>query len=155
MFTFLVSRSLRNRLLVLRLLCTHPALSRSDIAALTGLTRMTTTNIVSELLAAGLVVEEKAAPERSAGVGRKSGSLELSPSSPVICGVFIGRRHCVVLLGDLKNNILQSESTSYGEALTGESLIELILKSFYKIAANVSRPILGVGISAVGCGIRR
>ena len=40
-----------NRLLVLRLLCTVPGLSRTEITRRTGLAKMTVTNITADLIA--------------------------------------------------------------------------------------------------------
>ena len=73
-----------NRNVVMKLLFTSPRLSRSDLTRLTGLTAMTITNIVSELMDAGLVVEYKESnPKETSGVGRRPVLLELAPKSAV------------------------------------------------------------------------
>ena len=64
----------RNRLLVLQMLCTYGPLSRGEIAARAGLSKMTATNIISDLETAGLIAEEKG---ESAGVGRRPGLIRL------------------------------------------------------------------------------
>ena len=81
-----------NRNVVMKLLFTSPLLSRSDLTRLTGLTAMTITNIVSELMDAGLVVEYKESnPKEPSGVGRRPVLLELAPKSPVLGGVYLSR----------------------------------------------------------------
>ncbi|GIF41462.1 ROK family transcriptional regulator [Actinoplanes xinjiangensis] len=62
-------------------------ISRSELAAATGLTRPTITRIVDELLAAELIVE--AGPSRSGGSGRPRVGLSLARSGPAGLGLDI------------------------------------------------------------------
>lgn len=140
-----------NRSLVLKLICTNSGVSRGDIARMTQLTKMTTSNIISELLAQGIISESKhaASPDGSAA-GRRPGLLDIAETSPCICGIFIGRRHCSVLFSDYKAHVFAKESTRFDEMLTAERLVSIIVKSFYNLKRACTRPIIGVGISAVG-----
>ncbi|KUL29708.1 ROK family transcriptional regulator [Actinoplanes awajinensis] len=63
------------------------AISRSDLAAGTGLTRPTISRIVDELLTAGLIVE--AGPARSGGSGRPRVGLSLARTGPAGLGLDI------------------------------------------------------------------
>ncbi|MBC7960787.1 MAG: MarR family transcriptional regulator, partial [Vallitaleaceae bacterium] len=49
---------IRNRSLVLKLICTTSNISRIDISKMTGLSKMSVTNIVNELIAEGYVIEQ-------------------------------------------------------------------------------------------------
>ena len=64
------SAALSNRALTLRLLFSHGALSRTDIADSLEITTAAVTSIVGELLEEGLVVQQ-AAPENQNQVGRR------------------------------------------------------------------------------------
>lgn len=139
-----------NRLRVLQLLCTEGPLPRGQIALRTGLTKMTTSNITADLLEAGLAAELPAERAPGGGAGRTPVLLGLAPSSPCVLGVFIGRRHCGVLICDLAASVLAEETFYYDVGLDGEKLIDTIVKLFYKVRARCDRPLLGAGISAVG-----
>ena len=115
----------RNRLLVLQMLCTYGPLSRGEIAARAGLSKMTATNIISDLETAGLIAEEKG---ESAGAGRRPGLIRLSPASPLVCGITIGRRRCEAVLADLSAQIVARESACYDNALDGPRLSELLAR---------------------------
>lgn len=137
-----------NRLLMLRLLCTGGAAARTELAARTGLTKMTASNIIAELLAAGLVEEQH--PGHSAGAGRRAGLLALAPGAPAVLGVFVGRRHCSVLAATLGAEVLAQQSAAYPDTLTPALLLDLIAGLYVDVRTQYGGPLLGCGISAVG-----
>lgn len=137
----------RNRLLVLQMLCTRGPLSRGDIAGRSGLSKMTATNIISDLEAAGLIAEEKG---ESAGAGRRPGLVRLSSASPLVCGVTIGRRRCEAVLADLSAQIVARESAAYGSTLDGPRLSELLARLCGRLLERADRPVVGVGAAALG-----
>lgn len=139
-----------NRLQVLQLLCTEGPLPRAEIARRTGLTKMTTSNITADLLEAGLAAELPAGRMPGGGAGRTPALLGLSACSPCVLGIFIGRRHCGVLICDLAATVLAEETFYYEGRLDGETLIDTIVNLFYKVRARCGRKLLGAGISAVG-----
>lgn len=135
----------RNRLLVLQMLCTYGPLSRGEIAARAGLSKMTATNIISDLETAGLIAEEKG---ESAGAGRRPGLIRLSPASPLVCGITIGRRRCEAVLADLSAQIVARESACYDNALDGPRLSELLARLCSRLLKRADRPVVGVGRGA-------
>ena len=137
----------RNRLLVLQMLCTYGPLSRGEIAARAGLSKMTATNIISDLETAGLIAEEKG---ESAGAGRRPGLIRLSPASPLVCGITIGRRRCEAVLADLSAQIVARESACYDNALDGPRLSELLARLCSRLLKRADRPVAGVGVAALG-----
>ena len=144
----------QNRNVVMKLLFTSPLLSRSDLTRLTGLTAMTITNIVSELIDAGLVVEYKESNSKeSSGAGRRPVLLELAPKSPVLCGVYISRRRFSMIISDLKARQLFWEEQAYPETLTVEWLYQKLADSYRRLEQRClasQRRILCVGIVSIG-----
>ncbi len=140
-----------NRSLVLKLLCTNPPLYRSEIAQKTGLTKMTASNIISELLATGIVSESKPSVTQSGtGAGRIPGLIDIADTSPCICGMFIGRRHCCVLFSDYKANVFAQQDTKYPDDLDAKKLVSILMESFYRLKDSCNRAIIGLGVSALG-----
>ena len=137
-----------NRNVVMKLLFTSPRMSRSDLTRLTGLTAMTITNIVSQLIDAGLVVEYKEpGPKESPGVGRRPVMLELAPTSPVLCGVYISRHRYSMAISDLKASLIFKEEQLYPEPVTEGWLRQSLEESYRRLER---RCILCVGIVSAG-----
>ncbi|MFD5826510.1 ROK family protein [Lentzea sp. NPDC060358] len=67
--------------------------SRADLAARTGLTKATLTNLAEPLLAGGILVED---PATGAGMGRPSKPLRFHPGGPVAVGAEINVSHLAV-----------------------------------------------------------
>ena len=74
----------RNRGLVLSLIATSGELSRPDLVRLTGLTKMTITNIVGEMIEQGLVEEHHT---ESPTVGRSAALLDIAATAPKAVGL--------------------------------------------------------------------
>ena len=108
---------------------------------------MTATNIISDLETAGLIAEEKG---ESAGAGRRPGLIRLSPASPLVCGITIGRRRCEAVLADLSAQIVARESACYDNALDGPRLSELLARLCSRLLKRADRPVAGVGVAALG-----
>src|SRR3954468_2878974 len=82
----------QNRAAVLRGIVSYGPISRRALRDATGLTASTITNIVTELIANGLV-DELGASEPAAGpsrAGRREVLVDLAPSGGVVVGVYIG-----------------------------------------------------------------
>lgn len=138
-----------NRLLFLRLLCTEGPLVRGEIANRTGLSKMTVSNIITDLVAAGLLREE-VDTEGKNGAGRKPGLLSLASDSPTVVGMHIGRKSCHVLISDLSAQVLLEQERDYPAHLTGDRLVALLLRTLKELRKDYDRPIVCVGISALG-----
>ena len=94
------------------------AFTQAELARETGLARATISNIVRELLAAGLVDSE-------AGSGRRGSAVSLSPAAGVVAGVDFGHSHLAVAVGDLTGLVLAEERRDLATALEHEEALEL------------------------------
>ena len=77
----------RNRGLVLKLVAMQEKASRISITRETGLSKMTVTNIVSELLKEQYLIQTSS--QKSSGAGRNPVLLDISPEAPVSLGLYI------------------------------------------------------------------
>ena len=99
---------LSNRGAILELLLTNKARNRSELAAMSRLTKMTVSNIVGELISKEIVQE--ASSVNKGGQGRPTGSLSLSIKAPKILGIHLGLSSSFVSLLDLMGNVIKKES---------------------------------------------
>ena len=137
-----------NRALVLQTLFTTGQHSRADIARSTGLTRVTVSELVSELMAEGLLVE----------IGRREGArpgkpailLDIDRSSFQIVGVdlsdFAMFRGAVLDLGG--NIVRRAELPMAG--ITGQAALDTVVALTERLLALVSAPLLGIGVGSPG-----
>lgn len=145
----------KNRMLVLKLITVNKEISRVDIAKMTGLSKMTVGNIVTELIEQGIVTE-KALPnspliQNSTGnYGRKPIMLTLSPDSPCICGMLIKRELCQIVLGDLSGFIFEQITYEYSTLQDGDALIEMLIRGFHILMARTERSVLAISIASLG-----
>lgn len=138
----------RNRLLILRLIATTDRITRIDISSITGLSRMTIGNCVSELITNNYVEELKA--NSTAGQGRKPSFLAISKDSPCICGMLIKRGVCQICLSNLDGTIIEKIDHPYEHLASSQELVDILVKDFKVIQASTHKQILAVGISCVG-----
>ena len=137
-----------NRALVLQTLFTTGQHSRADIARSTGLTRVTVSELVAELMAEGLLVE----------IGRREGArpgkpailLDIDRSSFQIVGVdlsdFTMFRGAVLDLGG--NIVRRAELPMAG--ITGQAALDTVVALTERLLALVSAPLLGIGVGSPG-----
>jgi predicted NBD/HSP70 family sugar kinase/biotin operon repressor len=126
----------RNRLRVVDALRARGAVSRADIARQTGLSRSTVSSLVSDLQAAGLVVER--ATDGAAAPGPQGGRppvlVALDRSAGAVLGLDFGHDHLRVAVADLSYTVLAETfvelevDTGAGEALdTAARLVDEVL----------------------------
>ena len=140
----------KNLLLLLKLIATQPGLSRIDLAKITHLTKMTVTNIISELLELGIITEEEGPASRQPTNGRIPTPLALSSSAPKIIGVLIKRGLYQVVLGDLAGNILDSITERTPQLEDAEHLLRILFAGVDTLRERARGPLLAVGISSIG-----
>ena len=135
-----------NRAQILRLLRYHP-MARAEIARQTGLTRASTSLIVADLLAEGLVYEtEPVASQR----GRTPTPLTLSNNACYAVGIYINRDGCTAGVVDVGGNILMQERIRLDDE---QEKMELLSRSILEMIQKVGVPMnkfCGIGISAPG-----
>lgn len=140
----------KNRTLVLKMISTRSPISRVEIAQKTGLTKMTVSNLVNELLESGFIEEKEIASELSSVPGRKPSMLYISQTSPCICGMLIKRGICQVILADLSGKIISRVQQEYQHSIDSGWLIQTLTDSFNTLKKSCSREILAIGISSIG-----
>src|SRR5690606_9419999 len=87
----------------------QPALTRSDLAKVTGLNRATITRLIADLAGSGFVRENGL---ESSGPGRPSIPLEINPDAGYLIGAEIGPDFLSVILSDFTHTILWHDKRS-------------------------------------------
>ena len=136
----------QNRALIFKLISTGKCSSRVELAKESGLTKMSVSNIVSDFIDMGIVMESHTGT--SHGVGRCPIILDIAEDGPKVVGLHIGREYCSVALCDLK---LNNYKTIYKklEIYTKEGLIDLITKLVDDILENEEN-VLAIGVGSIG-----
>ena len=135
-------------LLLQHLFSTGPT-SRADLARATGLTRVTVSDLVAELLSEGLVGELGSPVETKVGkpptlVGivpdaALIGVLDLSPADDRFLGALLDLTGAVVARVDLPR-----------DGLMGEDAAKKVVELAHALASRATSPLLGLGIGAPG-----
>lgn len=143
----------QNLALVLQSLHDEPQLSRADLARRTGLTRVTISDLVAQLISEDLVVETgttaAARPGKPATMlsvrddSRDIIALDLSAPRTISGGVF-----------SLRGQVRQLAQRDLGAA-TGEAAYDAVLDLARELIGAATRPILGVGVGTPGTVDRR
>lgn len=142
----------QNRALILKTISMEGNLSRVELASITGLAKMTITNLVSELIEQGFLQEEEMerGGEPAKQVGRPAIRLKLADHSPCICGMLIKRGLCQVALADFSGKFFDQITYHYSDTLTEEMLIGVLVENFHTLKKRTSRKVVAVGISSMG-----
>jgi predicted NBD/HSP70 family sugar kinase len=142
-----------NRSLVLQTLYRSGERSRADLARETGLTRVTISDLVAELLAEGLVIE--LGQRESARPGKPAVLLDIDRTAHQIVGVDLSdhdRFRGAVM--DLDGELLASAEVSLeegdGESATGETAVAKVRALVQQLVAAATAPILGIGVGSPG-----
>jgi predicted NBD/HSP70 family sugar kinase len=137
-----------NRALVLRTLYRAGELSRADLARATGLTKVTISDLVADLIADGLVVE----------LGQ---SDDVRPGKPATMLGINRTGHCIIGLDlsgadrfqgavlDLDGAVTQRREVALGDA-TGEAALERAVALAEQLVADAPMPVLGIGVGSPG-----
>lgn len=136
------------RMQLVKIIATSGPISRVLLSEKTGLSKMTISNYVSDLISQGIVSEvETASPH---GKGRRPTGLIISPWSPLICGILIKRGVCQAISADLSGRILNSIHHGYPEHMTEKELISIILDLIHSLASKSPRPFIACGVASIG-----
>lgn len=137
-----------NRSLVLQTLYRAGERSRADIARETGLTRVTVSDLVAELLAEGLVVE--LGQREAARPGKPAVLLDINRSAYQIVGVDLSDhamfRGAVL---DIDGGILDRADVPLDGA-TGEAAYDKVAQLVDRLVGEATAPILGIGVGSPG-----
>lgn len=139
-----------NMAAILKLLRERGTLARADLAKELGMTRNTSSNIVTDLLAAGLVVETK---YRREGAGRPGLLIELAPQGGFAVGAEIDVNRIVVIAVNFNSEILWEESAQTNPKRPKEDIIstaERLVQNALDWGKNESLRPLGIGLGLAG-----
>lgn len=140
------SLKIRNRGLIFKLIATGQCTSRIELAKMSGLTKMSVTNIISEFMAGDLV--EEIDIETKMNVGRNPIALDISHKAPKIIGILIGRDSCAAVLCDFKLHVLKQLQVDLGQC-NQDKLINKIFELVDQMLAYDSN-VMGIGVSSIG-----
>jgi len=137
-----------NRALVLRTIFRSGPLSRADLARVTHLTRVTTSDLAGELLAEGLI--EELGTRADQGVGKPATLLGLVPDAryTVTLDLSDDERFRAALV-DLAGKV-RARRSAEREDRTGDAAAELAIALARELAGMAERPLLGVGVGSPG-----
>jgi len=137
-----------NRALVLQHLFHEGPTSRADLARATSLTRVTISDLVTVLMAEGLVEELGVQPGRRVGkpailVGMRTGAYQI---------VAVDLSDDAVMRGavlTLTGEVVHRRSLPV-EGRAGAELVDLLTRFGRGLLANATRPVIGVGVGSPG-----
>jgi predicted NBD/HSP70 family sugar kinase len=137
-----------NRSLVLRTLFRDGPLSRADLARSTHVTRVTASDLVAELIEAGLIEELGTRPEQ--GVGKPATLVGIVADARYVLSIDLSddaqfRGALVDLSGKVVDRLVRPRG-----ARTGVAALELVEQIARDLAARAERPLLGVGVGSPG-----
>jgi predicted NBD/HSP70 family sugar kinase len=142
-----------NRSLVLQSLFRGGPMSRADLARLTGLTRVTTSDLVGELMAAGLLIDLGTRAESR--VGKPATLVGIRPDATTIVALDLSDSQLLRgALVDLAGTITEHRSVEWA-GRTGADALALVRDLARGLTESASRPVLGVGVGSPGIINRR
>lgn len=137
-----------NRALVLQALYRGDGLSRADLSRAVGLTRVTISDVISELIAEDLVIE--LGRRADARPGKPATLLDINRSGFAIIGLDLSFN--AVFRGavtDLDGTILHRAHVDVAN-VTGDAAVEATLALLDLLIAQVTAPVLGIGVGSPG-----
>lgn len=137
-----------NRSLVLQSLYRDGQASRADLARETGLTRVTISDLVGELIAEGLVIE--LGQRDDARPGKPAVLLDVNRSASQIIGVDLSE-HAVFrgAVLDMDGQVLRSAEVALAGS-RGDDATAKVLALVDELVEAATAPILGIGIGSPG-----
>ena len=135
-----------NRRLVLRTIFSHENISRADIARMTNLTRSTVSDIVSDLIAGGLVREIGIGQSH---VGKNPILLGLIEDSRWLIGLDLAQNQFRGAVVNLRGKIREVVALPVNEG-TGIDALPLVYQILDKLISSTNRPLTGIGVGAPG-----
>jgi N-acetylglucosamine repressor len=135
-----------NAALVLRALYDLGPISRADIARLTGLTRTSVGELVSDLERDGLAIDVGRGPSTG---GKQPTLVALNANSRTIITLDLGERTFTAALANLRGELAARTSRDL-EGRDGDQAIELVHELIDEVRRAATTPILGIGVGTPG-----
>ena len=128
----------------------HAPISRVEIAEELDLTPATMTNIVSDLMAQGVVRELPASKEENRSVGRRPIAIDLNPDAFHVIGVVLGWDETQACLTNLRGKLIAKEKAPRAPESYPEMLDLVIGMAKRMQEASGETPVLGMGVAIPG-----
>jgi predicted NBD/HSP70 family sugar kinase len=139
---------LHNRSLILQTLFHDGTMSRADLARESGLTRVTVSDLVSELVTEGIV--EDRGPRDGIRVGKPATLVGIREDAFHILSLDLsGDERFIGVVVNLRGEVLHRAET-HVEGKTGEDAIALVIDLCRRLAELATVRILGIGIGSPG-----
>lgn len=141
-----------NRNRILESIFRNPAISRTEIAALTGITPATTTQTIAQLMEEGVVRELGEDSSDISGAGRKRISLGIVPDYRYALGIEFNQTCLCTCITDLAGTVIYDHRLPYEPAVS-EQITEIILAEIadaLRCSALTEEQLVGIGIAVPG-----
>ena len=135
-----------NSRLVLGTIYDRGPISRADVARVTGLTRTTVSDVVTDLLGEGLAREIGRGPSTG---GKAPILLEVTDDARHLIGLDLGEKVFRGAIVDLRGEVVSAIDVPVDDRDGGEAL-ERVFGLVDRLMAATDRPILGIGIGTAG-----
>ncbi len=135
-----------NQRLVLKTFYENEEISRAEVARTTGLTKATVSELVNELIEAGLVSESRYA---EASVGKPALLLQVERNGRHLICVDLANQEFRGAVVNLRGEFLHT-ITLPRDGKVGQSAIELVYTLVDALLEKADQPILGIGIGTPG-----
>lgn len=137
-----------HRSLLLQQLFRDGPASRADLARASGLTRVTVSDLVGELITEGYVTELGAPAESR--VGKPPTLVGLAADSHHIIGLDLSETHRMSgAVVNLAGTVLQRHEV-HVDGAEGEQAVQLVLQLTTELMAMTDRPVVGIGVGSPG-----
>lgn len=139
-----------NKAVILNIIWRHAPISRAEIARISGLTRGTVSSLVDELIHDSFVKEIGTG---TSAMGRKPIMLQLNAGAGVIVGVDLGVNYILIILADLRAQVLARKRLSISPEMGEKRILEKMLDGIADILAgapSTPRGLLGIGAGVPG-----
>ncbi len=135
-----------NLLTALQTIAARGPTSRAEVARATGLTRATVSNLVSDLIADGLV--EELGPAEAESAGKPPTLLAVNEEGRAIVALDLSRQPFTGAVMDLKGKV-RHRVTAPG-SVTGDAGVDVAIELVEKCLTRASAPVLGIGVGTPG-----
>ncbi len=140
-----------NRMALVCHLCSHPGLSRADMALALGLTKSTVSLLVRELMEQGWILEREMVVTGS--LGRRPTPLYINPERLVLLGADVGVDYTRVVATTLTGQIIARSLVEHADHRDALACIASLAQGFLTVSKTVldsKREIAGLGVGIPG-----
>lgn len=138
-----------NQTLLLQHIALGTAQTRAELARVTGLSKMTVTNLVADLVERGFLEEVPCAALPLPG--RPPVILQPGEKAPRLCGVLIRRGVCQAVLTTLSGTVLTEESIPFSpQEMDAEKLVQILEELVRRIRLAAPDTVPAIGVASPG-----